>query len=284
MSILKHDLSMKSKTNKTMLSTLACVFATWIFLNPLPSGAEPDNAIWDIYDKLEKSHALGTAATAEQQVLQDDINQVKRQVGQLTLDKQRLISEIEKLKKRQSELQSQFSQKNILFQESRQSLNRAAQNALWLVGNLQKRIGSGIAYQKQNRLGKLETISLALGDPNTAPKADALSELSKFVDQEFQLARSVQIWTAPVILPDQREKHAWLYRMGLVNQALVTEDGEHHAIADRLGSKAWVFKLTAEQVEQLTLGLSVLQKRQRPQITLLPFHVQIQTEESSAEK
>jgi len=284
MSMLKHDQSMKAKTKKTMLFTLVCVFSAWFFLNPLPSIAEPGQDIWEIHDKIEKSHALGAAAMAERQVLQDEIDQVKRQVGQLTLDKQRLISEIEKLKNRQSELHSRLSQKRIHFQESRQSLNRAAKNALGLVGNLQKRIGSGIAYQKQNRLDTLETISLALGDPNTAPKADALSELSKFVDQEFQLARSVQIWNAPVILPDQREKHAWLYRIGLVNQVLVTEDGEHHAIADRSGKKSWVFELNPEQVEQLTLGLGVLQRRKEPQITLLPFHVQIQSQESPVEK
>ena len=168
--------------------------------------------------------------------------------------------------------------------QSYQGLNRTAQNALRLVGNLQKRIRSGIAYQKQNRLGKLETISFALGDSKTARKADALGELSKFVDQEFQLARSVQIWNSPVELSDQREKHAWFYRIGLVNQALITEDGEHHAIADRLGKKSWLFELTPEQVEQLTLGLSVLQKREEPQITLLPFHIQVPTQESSAAK
>ncbi|MCH9021752.1 MAG: DUF3450 family protein [Planctomycetes bacterium] len=278
-------MSMKPKTNKTILFTLVCVFAASFLLNPLPiSAAEPDNTIWNIHDKIEKSHALRAAATAERQVLRDEVNQVKRQVEQLTLDKQRLTLEIEKLKNRQSELSSQLSQKKIHFQESRQSLNRTAKHALGLVGNLQKRIGSGIAYQKQNRLGKLEAISRDLEDPSAAPKANALSELSKFVDQEFQLARSVQIWNAPVKLPDEREKHAWLYRMGLVNQALVTEDGEHHAIADRSGAKSWVFDLTAEQVEQLTVALNVLQRRKEPQITLLPFQLQIQTEELSAGK
>ena len=273
---------MKSKFSQTMLFTWVCFFTAWIFLNPLPSAAEADKKIWDLQDKIEKSHALRAAAMAERQVLQDDINQVKRQVGQLTLDKQRLISEIAKLKNKQSELHSQLSQKKNHFQESVQILNRAAKNALGLVGNLQKRIGSGIAYQKQNRLDTLETISLELGNPKSAPKADALSELSKFINQEFQLARSVQIWNAPVKLSDQREKHAWLYRMGLVNQALVTEEGEHHAIADRSGKKSWVFELTAEQVEQLTLGLGVLQRRKEPQITLLPFHVPIQKQESAS--
>ena len=277
-------MSMKPKTNKIILFTLVCVFAASFFLNPLPiNAAEPDNTIWNIHDKIEKSHVLRAAATAERQVLRDEVNQVKGQVKQLTLDKQRLTLEIEKLKNRQSELSRQLSQRKIHFQESRQGLNHTAQNALGLVENLQKRIRSGIAYQKQNRLGTLEAISRDLGDPRAASQANALSELSKFVDQEFQLARSVQIWNAPVKLPDQREKHAWLYRMGLVNQALVTEDGEHHAIADRSENKSWVFELTAEQVEQLTLGLSVLQKRKEPQITLLPFHVQNQKRESSAE-
>jgi len=113
MSMLNHDQSMKSKAHKTALSTVVCVFAAWFFLNPLPSGGEPDHAIWDIQDKIEKSHALGAAATAERQVLQEDINQVKRQVEQLTLDKQRLTLEIAKLTKTQSELQSRLSQKKI---------------------------------------------------------------------------------------------------------------------------------------------------------------------------
>ena len=275
-------MSMKPKTSKTMLFTWVCVFSAWFFLNPLPCVAEADKKIWDLQDKIEKSHALRAAAMAERQVLQDDINQVKRQVEQLTLDKERLATEIEKLKSRQSILNSQLIQKKNHFQESVLILNRAANHALGLVGNLQKRIGSGIAYHKQNRLDRLETISLELEKPKSASKADALSELSNFVDQEFQLARSVQIWNAPVILPDQREKHAWLYRMGLVNQALVTEDGEHHAITDRSGAKSWVFELNPEQVEQLTLGLGVLQRRKEPQITLLPFHLPIQKQESAS--
>ena len=82
----------------------------------------------------------------------------------------------------------------------------------------------------------------------------------------MRLLKTRQLTNAEVLLGGGRTKHAYVARLGLVNELFVSEDGEIVGIAARRAAEPWRLVTDPVDRKRIVNALQMLQQRRPPRV------------------
>jgi hypothetical protein len=153
----------------------------------------------------------------------------------------------------------------------RRLLADLARTAAPVAERMEARVRTGIPHRRSERAGELGALARILGGDEEEGRAGALRRFCVAAGRELQLAATRELSTGEVALGEGRRKHAYLVRLGLVNELCVTEDGVYVGIAARDAEAEWRFLEDSDDRRRAQTALACLRQRQPPRIAPLPF-------------
>jgi hypothetical protein len=193
-------------------------------------------------------------------VLQDELNELRRQEAEADRQLRTYEAEVEDLKE---QLVSRATLEDVLKEQIQPFLvdQRAA-------------IEEGIPYKQKERIARLEA---AIGDAN-APSlsvADQLGYIWNYAQEELRLARSSETYSARAKTQDESSPYARFFRIGQKILGYITEDGRLAAMWSWLPhDKDWLFITDTKQAGQIRDAVEILDRRQGPKLVILPIAIE----------
>lgn len=260
---------MKDKS-RLLLSFIALVFVA-VTANLARAGSQENARLAkELRSKLEALHQLRAARFSEHQAHRERLARVDRQIQRLKDDSRSVRSLVDadralilKLKSAAQKAESERIGAALLISE-------LADRALPIAQSTKKRIETGIPFQKDDRLARINAVVDGLADASPIKKGLAISELFSMAGEELRYARGIEFWNTRLPIGDQKI-HAYVMRMGLVNQLYISEDGLQTGVYGPQEKGLWRKTLSDEERKQVLNALRVLQGRQPPEIAPLPF-------------
>jgi len=210
------------------------------------------------YAKRSQLEAQTKKAHENREILQAELNDLRRQDTELNQQLQEYEEEVKSLAR-------QLVQKESLEDVLREQIQP------FLV-NQRAALENGIPYKQQERIGRLEA---AVGDVNTPSHlsaADQFGHIWNYAQDELRLARSSETYTARAKTQDESSPYARFFRVGQTNLGYITEDGRQAAIWTSLaGYKNWVIMTDTKQAAQIRSAVDILDRRQGPKLVMLPM-------------
>ncbi len=165
---------------------------------------------------------------SEQRMIEEDLAAQRAQLGeQIT----RLRDDLEIGRARvasATEMDARQGARIALAQELRarieEGLELSAGEARQLCETLGASIAQGIPFQREERSSRLTLIAAELAG-EAEERARGLVELLGVLSEELRLAETIEERSTQIDLPDGRRVHAYVVRLGLVQEAFVSEDG-----------------------------------------------------------
>lgn len=220
--------------------------------------------------KLEAIHKLRATRLSKNQNHRERLARVDRQIQRLkddTRSVQALVDAdralIQKLKADTKKSESERIAAALLISE-------LADRALPVAEKTKARIDAGIPFQKDDRLTRITAVVEGLKDKSPIKQGLALSELFSMAGEELRYARGIEFWNTRLPIGEQKI-HAYVMRIGLVNQLYISEDGLQTGIFDPKADGLWRKALSDQERDRVLNALRVLQGRQPPEIAPLPF-------------
>ena len=213
------------------------------------------------YVQKARQEARIEKARENHKVLQEELDELRRQEAEADQQLRKYEAEVEDLKE---QLAPRTTLENILAGQIKPFLTsqRAA-------------IENGIPYKQKERIARLEA---ARGDPNETsriPAADQLGHIWNYAQEELRLARSSETYTARAKIEDESSPYARFFRVGQKILGYMTEDGRLAAIWSSLqDDKDWMFVTDMKQSGQIRSAVEILDRRQGPKLVTLPIPLQ----------
>jgi TolA-binding protein len=213
------------------------------------------------YVQKARQEARIEKARENHKVLQEELDELRRQEAEADQQLRKYEAEVEDLKE---QLAPRTTLENILAGQIKPFLTsqRAA-------------IEKGIPYKQPERIARLEA---ARGDPNAPsriPAADQLGHIWNYAQEELRLARSSETYTARAKSKDESSPYARFFRVGQRILGYMTEDGRLAAIWSSLqDDKDWMFVTDMKQSSQVRDAVEILDRRQGPKLVTLPIPLQ----------
>lgn len=108
------------------------------------------------------------------------------------------------------------------------------------------------------------------GDPQR--RGEGADDVLRILGEGWLAARTVSVTNEPIVLDaGQRSQHAWVYRLGLVSKAFVSEDGQTVGLWSGEPSSPWRVDLTEQQREQVRALFEIVRERQPPAVVPAPI-------------
>lgn len=108
------------------------------------------------------------------------------------------------------------------------------------------------------------------GDPQR--RGEGAGDVLRILGEGWLAARTVSVTNEPIVLDaGQRSQHAWVYRLGLVSKAFVSEDGQTVGLWSGEPSSPWRVDLTEQQREQVRALFEIVRERQPPAVVPAPI-------------
>ena len=92
-----------------------------------------------------------------------------------------------------------------------------------------------------------------------------------FLQNELKLSNSVAFWNGPVNLLDNKQKHAYWVRLGLINQFYMSEDGQNVNLAFLGNQHELPIIQSLKLHDQVYQAISTMQQRRRAEISEFTF-------------
>ncbi len=196
---------------------------------------------------------------------------IDAQIGTLEENGERLHVEVTGERKRAADLKSELASQRDALAGARVDLTAMAKSARPIARRMALRISSGIPHRRDKRAAEFIEVDriLSLGDDKG--NARALLRFWGAVAEELRLLKTRQLTNVEVPLGDGRTKHAYVARLGLVNELFVSEDGETVGIAARRAAEPWRLVTDPVDRKRIVNALQMLQQRRPPRVELLPF-------------
>ncbi|MFT5288309.1 MAG: hypothetical protein ACI8QS_001279 [Planctomycetota bacterium] len=184
-------------------------------------GAEDAREIRRLVDELQ-------GLRSEQRLLEEDLAAQRTQFGEeiarlrddLEIGRARAVGATELSARRSARID--LARK--LSARIEAGLKLSAGEASQLCKALGASIAEGIPFQREERAARLALIATELtGEPEE--RARGLVELLGVLSEELRLAETTEERSIQLELPDGRRVHAYVVRLGLLQEAFVTEDG-----------------------------------------------------------
>ncbi len=223
-----------------------------------------------IAEKVAELHALRQERIELQKSFGDKIEQTQERINQLQADREKITERVQHKQQKLAHEQKLLDEHSLEQETLENILSESVPRALQLALGMQQKIKKGIPSEKKARSSRIAHIIGNLSKSHDIQlQAQGLIELWNFAEEELQKARAVELSNSPYVIEDQnRQIHAYHIRFGLVNQAMLSEDGEESGLVTR---KGFNFALKDSQTKQLHDILNLLQKRRIPELLFVPF-------------
>ncbi|MDF1661902.1 MAG: DUF3450 family protein [Planctomycetota bacterium] len=260
---------MKDKS-RLLLGIIALVFVA-VTANFARAGSRENARLAkQLRAKLEALHQLRAARLSEHQAHRERLARVDRQIQRLRDDTRSVRTLVDadraliiKLKAAAKKAESERIGAALLISE-------LSDRALPIAQSTKERIEGGIPFQKGDRLARINAVVDGLKDASPIKKGLAITELFSMAGEELRYARGIEFWNTRLPIGEQKI-HAYVMRIGLVNQIYISEDGLQTGVYGPKEKGLWRKTLSDEERVQVLNALRVLQGRQPPEIAPLPF-------------
>lgn len=260
---------MKDKS-RLLLGIIALVFVAVTASFARAGSQENARLAKELRTKLEALHQLRAARFSEHQAHRERLARVDRQIQRLKDDTRSVQALVDadralilKLKAASKKAESERIGAALLISE-------LADRALPIAKSTKGRIEAGIPFQKDDRLSRINAVVEGLQDESPIRKGLAISELFSMAGEELRYARGIEFWNTRLPIGEQKI-HAYVMRIGLVNQLYISEDGLQTGVYGPKEKGLWRKTLSETERDQVLNALRVLQGRQPPDIAPLPF-------------
>jgi hypothetical protein len=236
----------------------------------LAAGKQSDELAIAIRQQIEALHKVRARRLTAHQSHRDDLARVDRQIERLGEDKESVREVVAAHQKSVLSLQQSAKNRDRERMAAEQLIADMADKALPIVQQTLKRVDVGIPFQRGDRLIRIKDIIKGLKESSGISKGEALVDFFKLAGEELRHARAIEFWNAPLQI-GQQKLHAYVVRLGLVNQIFVSEDGQQVGIFGAEERGSWRRDLTEGERAQLLSALKILQGRRPPELLALPF-------------
>ena len=209
-------------------------------------------------------------------------SETRAKIEQARRNREMLEAQLEQLRAEQADLDRQIesyaSESADLRKElaGRSEIRRAFQlQAGPFREHQQQAIAGGIPYKQQERTARLKAADEDPGDANAVSISDRLNAVWSYARGELRLARSSETYTARAPEQNGAAPHARYFRVGQLILGYVTEDARRAAMwsAGPAGSK-WRTVTDPGKADRLQTAVAILDRRQAPQLIMLPLNVE----------
>lgn len=215
----------------------------------------------DYYLRKAKDEAELDRARGNAQVLEADVEELRKQ--EADLDEQ-----IQQHRTESSGLEKQLAEKSGIDEFVRGQVEPfcSAQKAA---------IEEGPAYKQQERIERLQAACLDSNDVNSVSAAETLGKVWSYAEEELRLARSSETYSGRIQMHDGTNPHVRYFRVGLLILGYVTEDGKRAGIWSALSdSKGWLHISDAKEGKQVRDAVDILDRRKGPSLLSLPVAIE----------
>ncbi|MFA9480141.1 DUF3450 family protein [Phycisphaerales bacterium AB-hyl4] len=217
--------------------------------------------------RAERSQRAGERDALAEQVdrLQHDLRTAEAEVGELN-------DELEQLR-----------EQRVGVDDERAALADALDTLTGTVSAsasaLEAAIANGVPSGREPRRAAVQRVSEALGDVDASAtqRIDALATFVDFASEELQRVDQRELRNERVAVGD-RQMHAFIYRLGLVTEGFVSEDGSAVGVFDP-GAGDWRLDVSGE-AERLQAVIDTMRERQPPAILAVPIIADLETEQA----
>ncbi|MFQ5845846.1 MAG: DUF3450 family protein [Planctomycetota bacterium] len=252
----------------------ALLAAAWL---PLASSAgteagdERAEVARRIQARVESLQRLLEDRLARQAILRDEAARLEARIRSLEPRRDSLAAENRDLRADLAELTAKLQDARNRRAHRRAVLAGLAPAAASVAGRVAARIRTGIPHRRSERAAQMAEIARLLGGDAAEKRAEALRRLCVAAGRELQLAATRELTTGQVMVAPGVSKHAYLLRLGLVNELCFTEDGGFVGIAARREQPEWRFLPDGEDRRRARTALACVRQQQPPRIALLTF-------------
>lgn len=198
-------------------------------------------------------------------------HELEDQIARLEQQAQALEANVAELKDEHGDLEAEIHDADTHVYGFGDWQNHLCKFVLPVAERLVLAIQRGVHYQRSERLKRARGLVTKLRAKDRAGRCEALREFFELCGEELQASRSFDFWNEPVELPDGRRVQAYQLRVGLLNQAFLSEDGQVFGVAARDSSRDWFLDLNKAEQQALLRTLESLQGRRSPELLPLPF-------------
>ena len=225
-----------------------------------------------IAEAVERLQSLREAARRERETFASRHGELRRQTERLRRELDDLEDEVASIRNEVDRLESRTNEIDRLTQRHRQTIDRALAAVRPAIVETRRRIASGVPYRRASRLARLDGLAADLTDDDPAARAEAAAGLWTLLLDDIALARRIESINEPVHTDDgARRMHAWQVRIGLVQQAFLSEDGGTVGLSEPAEASAWRTGLSPERAGAVRRAVGILRRQQRPTLVPLPL-------------
>lgn len=221
------------------MSKTAGAFMRWAavcVLLPFPAiraNASADDAatarqIYRSVTELEARRADASAAAAERsrqrQAVQEQIERLEFEFAAIDSQVAELREEVGSLESRGQKYREEIAR----ITDAATMLGEAAGQ---VAGRMRDRIARGVSAERQERLLAIESALVQMGGDDVHKTLDGLAGLAAVALGELHMSGGRHLRNEPVTL-DGRLMHAYIYRLGLLSEGFLSEDGHEAGILD----------------------------------------------------
>ena len=209
------------------------------------------------YVQKARHEARIEKARENRTLLQDELNELRRQEAQADRQLQQYQAEVQDLRE---QLDSKASLENVLRGQIQPFLS-----------SQRTAIEKGIPYKQQERAARLMAAAGDVNAPSRISAADRLGHIWNYAQEELRLARSSETYTARAHTEDESSPYARFFRVGQKILGYITEDGRQTAMWSSLARhKDWLLITDIKPSGQIRSAVEILDRRQGPKLVTLP--------------
>jgi hypothetical protein len=204
---------------------------------------------WGYYARRdERKGEITRAGTA--------VRKLEARVEDLSREEKDLRKEIETIRGEMDRLEKRREASSRALEEARLSMDRFRAEAT-------RYVEDGIPYRREARLREARSSRV----PGSI--SETLGGIWSFFQKELSIARTGEVYTEEVRLPDGRRKHARILRVGKQVLGYVTEDGEEVGLWHP--GDGWRPAGTPGEAEAVRSAAEILDRRHAPEWIALPL-------------
>ena len=129
-------------------------------------------------------------------------------------------------------------------------------------------VESGIAWRRSERLAAIGEAIDHLRADDASIRARGLERFAGIIAEETRALREREMRNDLIEL-DERQRHVWIARLGLLTEIFVSEDGEVCGQGGRGGASAVI--ATGDAAEEVRRAMEILDRRLEPRLVHLPI-------------
>lgn len=227
--------------------------------------------IRDAVTQLQDFRQQRLGEQREHERLADELQQqVARLEADLAQSQAMVVQNEQRLASLQEELSALRTNAQQVTAQLEETVNAARTTASAMHGRLTTAIPSLRALAPQ-----LERIINRLQSQHAAGRAEALADLYTFASDQLRRHREIDLDNRLIELPgSDLAAHAYVLRLGSINEIYVSEDGRELGIAARNAAQPWATDLSGSHRRQLLEVLSIVRQQTGAHIAAVPTVVQ----------